>query len=271
MSRAIDYYRLLNVLSVDVVAGALICALFFARIFDVSLSVYELVALGLTVWIIYTTDHLRDARRIHQKASTARHRFHQQYFGGLMTILGPIVILDAVSIFFIPTRVLYWGMILTVGVLVYLLMHRYLRLFKETVIAIMYTAGILLPSLSVTHSALHAAHYILILQFAILALTNLLMFSWFDRALDEQDRQPSFATIVGDHAARRSIWSLLVLELLLALLQQWLGDLSVASLFLGIMGFLLLIIFVFRHAFSENDAHRFLGDAIFIIPLLYLL
>jgi len=271
MSRAIQYYRILNVLSIDVVAGALICALFFAKIFAVTLSAPVLLALGFTVWIIYTTDHLRDAKRIHQQASTARHRFHQRYFSELVTALVLFTVLDGLSIAFLPRPVLLWGIVLSVAVAAYLLVHRHLKMLKEISIAIMYTSGILLPSFSIASPKLQVSHYILIFQFFVLALINLLMFSWFDRALDEQDRQPSFATTVGDHAARRSLWLLILLEVLLTLLQQLLGDLPLPSLVLGSMGVLLLAIFVFRGALANNDFHRFLGDAVFIFPLVYLL
>jgi hypothetical protein len=70
----------MNILSLDVVAGAVAGALFFGEILQVQLSFSVLTALGLTVWIIYTLDHLRDAKQILNVASTDRHRFHQEHF-----------------------------------------------------------------------------------------------------------------------------------------------------------------------------------------------
>jgi len=57
-------YQFINVLSLDVVAGAMVSALFFARIFKVQILPWGVLALGLTVWTIYTTDHLVDAKRV---------------------------------------------------------------------------------------------------------------------------------------------------------------------------------------------------------------
>ena len=72
-------YRILNTLSLDVSIGAVISAMFFAEVLQVKILPYGLATLALTVWIIYTIDHLRDARAIGTKASTARHLFHQHY------------------------------------------------------------------------------------------------------------------------------------------------------------------------------------------------
>ena len=67
-------YRLINILSIDVVAGAVCSALFFARLLQVSLLPYGIISLALTVWIIYTADHLLDAKRVEGVATTRRCR-----------------------------------------------------------------------------------------------------------------------------------------------------------------------------------------------------
>ncbi|HZI26137.1 MAG TPA: hypothetical protein VFD46_13730, partial [Chryseolinea sp.] len=138
------FYHYINILSVDIAAGAVVSALFFAKIFDVQIKPYGLIALGLTVWIIYTIDHLRDAKNIKHSASTERHRFHQQYFHALIFCLGLAVLVDAVTIFFIRRQVLEWGLILWVAVVVYLMFQQFLRFLKEFFIATLYTSGVLL-------------------------------------------------------------------------------------------------------------------------------
>lgn len=271
MFRAIQLYRLFNLLSFDVVAGALVCALFFARIFSVSIRPYGLMALGLTVWIIYTTDHLRDAKKIVQEAATERHRFHQQHFNTLIILLGVAMMLDAVTIFFIRKQVLEWGLVLALAVSIYLITQRSLKFLKEIFIAALYTVGILLPSFPVTKVELNSAHYILIAQFAIVALINLFMFSWFDREFDRQSKQYSFVTIMGDRITHRSIWLLFMIEVLLTLIQLFLGELKIPALIVAAMGLVLLMIFVFRASFAKHEYYRVLGDAVFLFPVLFLL
>ena len=271
MLKAIRIYRVFNHLSLDVVVGAIVGALFFARIFSVVITSYALIALGLTVWIIYTADHLLDAKKLDQQASTERHKFHQQHFNTLIPVLSVIIILDAITIFFIQREVLGWGVVLAFIVFVYLVFHGSLKFLKEIFIAILYTCGVLLPSLSITRAGLNSAHYILIFQFSILALINLLMFSWFDREGDQRDMRYSFATVAGERNTKISICILLIIEGLLTALQWHLDELKIPALVLGLMGLMLLAIFVFRSIFARHDYYRYLGDAVFILPVIYLL
>lgn len=85
---------------------------FFAKLLAVRILPYGLVALGLTVWIIYTADHLRDAKLIVHKASSHRHRFHQQNFKVLLIILCVAFVVDAFVILYTRKPVLEWGLIL---------------------------------------------------------------------------------------------------------------------------------------------------------------
>src|SRR5687767_11082148 len=144
------FYQYVNILSLDITAGAIISALFFAKIFNVQIKPYGLVALGTTVWIIYTADHLRDAKKIKHKASTQRHRFHQLYFFPLVYFLCAAIFIDAVAIVFIRKQVFEWGLILSALVAFYLIVQQYLRFLKEFFIAALYTCGVLLLSISIT-------------------------------------------------------------------------------------------------------------------------
>jgi hypothetical protein len=270
MSAFVRLYRLLNLLSIDVVGGALICAVFFADILHVSTRSYGLLALGLTVWIIYTADHLRDAREISGRASTERHRFHQVHQKELIVLLGLAILIDGVTIFFIKQQVLEWGIVLSLVVFAYLFVQGWLKFLKELFIAVLYTCGILLLSVPVSNITLNTFHYLLVLQFGLIALTNLLMFSWFDRDLDQQEGQNSFVTLAGEKTTRLVIWSLLTTQLLLTAIQGLIGMLLIPSLILGVMGLVLFIIFFFRSTLAWNDRYRLLGDAVFFLPIIYL-
>lgn len=269
MRVAIRIYRLLNILSLDVVVGAWASALFFGRLFFVPIGPPELIALGLTVWIIYTTDHLRDARRMSRRASTERHRFHQKYYKPLLGFVVVLAILDTIAIGFIPGAVLIGGIILMMPVAIYLLTHQWLRFLKELCIAIMYTGGVLLPSLPLTGVDLNRGHYLLIVLFIVLALINLLMFSWFDREVDQKDQHQSFVTLVGDRTTRIAIWMLIALEVSVSLAMAMLTAQVLAFLLLACMGIALLTIFAFRRPLARNDYYRLLGDAVFLLPFFY--
>jgi len=262
-------YHHINILSLDVAAGAVICALFFARIFQVSVSLAALTALCLTVWIVYTIDHLRDATSISKAACTDRHRFHQKYFKAVSITLLVIMVLDFVVIWFLPRRMLMLGLMLWIVVLGYLVLQRYLKFLKEFFVACLYTAGILLPSLALITEDLQTVHYILTGKFFITALMNLLLFSLFDYKEDRNQQQHSFVTWFGPASTRKGILLLGLINILSGI-RLWSFDPGVAIIFIS-MNIMLLMILFFQRPLRSNNYYRKLGDAVFFIPLFYLL
>jgi len=264
------FYRFFNLLSLDIAVGAVGGACYFARILEVHVRSYALASLGLTVWIIYTTDHLLDARKIPGRASTERHRFHQQHFRTLAAGVVIAAVIDFVLILFIKRAVLYGGFLTFAVVLVYLALHRKLAWLKEGVVALLYCAGVLLPSLLVTPIELQTADYVLFLLFFLTALINLLMFSWFDREYDLADRHQSFVTVMG---ADRTFVLLLILFVLNAGLCAYglLVTEYYAAFFIPLlMNGVLALILAWRGWFAQHDRFRLLGDAVFLLPFLYL-
>lgn len=271
MQNLVRVYRLLNILSIDVAAGAVVCALFFAKIFDVSVIPFGLISLGLTVWIIYTADHMLDAYKIQRPASTERHRFHQQHFKKLFVFLIIAMVIDAIQLAFIRKVVLYQGLALAVIVVVYFLAHRYLKFFKEVIGAALYSGGVLLIPWSVNSGIASAYQLLLIAQFAMTALINLFLFSWFGLHQDEKDNHSSYATVMGYSATKYSIAILFFVQFFVSVIQFELGIYFLPVIILLLMNLLLLIIFSQRSFFEIHDRYRLLGDAVFLLPLIYLL
>jgi hypothetical protein len=263
-------YRLLNILSVDVAVGAVISSLFFAKIFEVHILPYGLICLGLTVWIIYTADHLIDARTLQHQASSERHRFHQRYFKLLFALLIVGVVIDSVQLFFIRRTVFIEGLALALVIIIYFIIQRSLKLFKEVIGAALYTGGVLLIPWSVKMDAPTMYQLVLIAQFAITALINLLLFSWYDKQQDEQDSHSSFATVMGESATKGSLIILFIVQAALAVVQFFIGEAG-PIVVLNAMNAMLLLIFANREYFGTEDRYRLLGDAIFVLPLIYVL
>lgn len=267
MSYALKIYRQLNILSVDVSAGAVVCALFFARILDVSVGVPGLVVLGLTVWIIYSADHLLDARRIGEQAATNRHRFYQSYFRVMVWVTGLLAVTDAVMIFFIRPSVFHAGLVLGGAVTVYLLAQRYFGFLKELVGALLYTGGVVLPAFAFRDDRTIATdQWVAMFCFLLLAWINLLLFSLFDRESDEEHMQVSFTTALGEENTRRVVVALtgICISLCLYLL---LGTMRLPSLVLLVMSLVLVLLLRFQAYFGRNDRYRYVGDAVFLFPL----
>jgi 4-hydroxybenzoate polyprenyltransferase len=264
-------YRWFNLLSLDIAVGAVGGACYFARILDVAVRPYALVSLGLTVWIIYTTDHLLDARKIPGRASTERHRFHQRHFRTLAVLVVVACVVDFVMILFIKRAVLYGGFLMFAVVVAYLVLHRKLAWLKEVVVAVLYCGGVLLPSLLVTPIMLQWADYVLFLLFFVTALINLLMFSWFDREYDLADRHQSFVTLMGAGRTFSLLLALFVLNTGLCIYGLSMPGYALAFLIPLLMNGVLGSILAFRSWFAQHDRFRLLGDAAFLLPFLYLL
>jgi hypothetical protein len=262
-------YQYINILSLDVVVGAVISALFFARLLDVSVEVATLAALALTVWAIYTIDHLRDARAIRTIASTDRHRFHQKYFRAIFLIVGAVMVMDFILILYLPAAVFRAGLMLAFIVLIYLALQRYLKFLKEFFVAILYTAGVLLPSLTIREFHVLPIHFLIFGKFFITALMNLLLFSLFDYKEDRHQQQHSFVTWFGPDSTRYGIISLGLINILTGF-RVWRFDSSVAIIFIS-MNVILLALLHFRRELVLNNYYRIVGDAVFFIPVLYLL
>lgn len=270
MKKLFQIYRLLNTLSIDVTAGAVICASFFAHIFDVTVLPYGLISLGLTVWIIYTTDHLIDARKVKQPASTERHRFHQNHFKFLLTVLIIAVAVDAIQLIFIRKVVFRDGLVLASIVSVYFALQRYLKLLKEIFGALLYSGGVLLIPFSLRNEVFSSSQLVLIVQFILTAFINLLLFSWFDKHRDEQDNHTSFTTVMGGKATLLVLMALFLVQGIMALFQLlfWYNSWEIV---LVLMNVVLFLISIRKQYFEIDDRYRLLGDAVFLFPVFYLL
>jgi 4-hydroxybenzoate polyprenyltransferase len=263
-------YRYVNLLSLDIVAGAIICALFFAQVFSVEVLPVGVLLLAVVVWIIYTADHLLDAHRLKSEASTNRHIFHQQFFKPLLLVWILFVCVGVVLLFFIRIQVFKSGVIIFVLVLLYLLTNRYLRFLKEFIGAWLYTMGVLTLSLSMAIEELQKQHVMLIFQFFLTAFFNLILFSWFDRESDRKDQHTSFVLHFGERATRYFLISLMCIQALLVFIQvSWSGLFWEATVIASMQAFLFLLMLMHK-CFSKADLFRLIGDAVFFIPLIYL-
>lgn len=270
MKAAIRFYQVLNKLSIDVAFGAMVCSAFFASLYAVTVDSITFVCLGISVWLIYTVDHLLDAKIIKESASTNRHRFHQEYFNLVMWVAIGFLAVLLVLLSFIDLSVLYGGSILSSVVVLYFLVQRRLTMLKEMLGAILYTTGVLLPVFTLSKDFMDILFSGPVILFFATALVNLVLFSWFDNDTDLQDKQPSIANTIGERSAKGVIYFLFMLFIIAA------GVLSHAESFRVILVFatmnsILFLIFLCPNWFAQNDRYRMVGDAVFFIPLIHFL
>lgn len=271
MSSIIRTYRLLNILSLDVVAGAIVSALFFAKVFYVTILPYGLAALGLSVWIIYTADHLGDARRIHEPASSGRHRFHQRYPAVILTLLLAAIAVNVVLLFHVRPAVFLWGSVLVIFIGGYLLLHRRFFFLKEFFVAGLYVIGVLLPSLAVTTVKITWFHAALIAQLFLVGLLNLFIFSWYDADRDKSDKLGSFATRFGRARTGSVVRVVAAIEVVTGAAVLMISGFDHAAFYPLIMTAVLLAVFFIPDRFRKHDYYRLVGDAVFLLPAVYVM
>ena len=121
MEILVKIYRYLRILSVDVVIGACISAIFIANYIGVSIQIAPLFTLAVCVWLIYTADHLMDAYHIKHKPHSLRHFYHKKYFKPLVYLFIIASSIGLVSLAFLPGKTVFWGAILLVVILAHFL------------------------------------------------------------------------------------------------------------------------------------------------------
>ncbi|GJM27422.1 MAG: hypothetical protein DHS20C17_00570 [Cyclobacteriaceae bacterium] len=271
-------YRYINALSLDVVAGALVSTLFFAHLFNTKLPVEILIALGLAVWSVYTIDHLWDARRSNQSTGSFRHQLHRRHFKLLTVIASAALLAGGVMTGYLPAATRLVGLFLILTVMVYFLTvhlyHSRASYHKEILVALIYTCGIIAGPYSMAQGHFSFNILLVAIQFAALAYSNLLLFSYYEHEMDRQQNFSSLARSIGERNIKLLIRWILMAILLSAVVglilfnknkvvveSQWVIILMTIPL-----GTLLW----YREYFKQQDRYRLLGDAIFLIPLFWL-
>lgn len=274
-----EVYEFIQVLSLDVVAGAIIGALFLAKHIGVILPHSTLIALGSSVWIIYTVDHLLDAQATQHKAHTLRHRFHQKFSKQLTLVTISIALLSSTCLWFLPSSTLYYGLALCGIVGCYFVILKVfagnLSAFKELSIAIIYTIGIFIAPISLFNWNSPELVILCFLQYLLLACINLFEFSLFDEESDKNDGHSSVVSRLGKKRTEQGIVIFLLLFFSITayifLTDESINENLSFHIVFFLMGSVLSIIFLKQSFFKKYQQYRILGDAVFLLPIIDLL
>lgn len=259
-------YRLINWLSIDVMLGAMACAVFFLQLLGAPISWVPIFLLGLSVWVIYTADHLIDAQRIGQ-VHTLRHRFHRRHYMWLLIALFGGLSLIGVLSFFVSVDILGWGVFMMMLVATYLILRSYYGFIKEIGIALLFCAGVLLPGIAETATFGKLFTRWEVFSFMDNVLINVLIFSWYEYKDDVLEGFNSFAVHFGKSATRLVIHILLLLQACIYLWGLYSYWQLYPALILFSMTLALLIVFYFPEYFQHNERFRLLGDSVFLFPV----
>lgn len=275
------FYTLMRHFSLDVVAGAVGSSFFASRVIREDLPPAWYVILGCSVWLIYTLDHLIDARRMGPLAQTARHRLHHRIFWPL-TVLWAVVFLAALAtaILVLPWSLMQSGFIVggmaCAHLFLVLVVGRKMApgLTKEVGVAIVYTTGMWLPVIQMRQSSLPLWNWLIVAMFFLLACANLLLLSVYEKKSDEADQQTNIANWAGEKTTRRVIQLILGLALILgaAVLYLRFDLIALASVtILTVICVAHFQILFFPEFFRPRERYRAWGDLSFCFTWLILL
>lgn len=254
-----------NLLSLDAPLVAVLWQGFLAYRFSLPLRPAGRLVLGLTVWAIYLLDRLLDARKPRSLDEAARHRYYRH--SKLMEALLAIVLAAdiVIALRWMRPAVLREGLILLVGVLVYLgIFHipgHCVKVPKEVAAAILFTAGTFLTAWTTIPCSNLAWPAV---AFFVLCLANMIAIeAWEWHELPNQ-------TLVAPHPCTRWLartylfWvTLAVIVCVIAGRNEWYTSIAVSA------GACALLFSSGRRLSLE--ARRALVDGVLLSPLLFLM
>lgn len=264
-----------RILSLDVVVGAWASAYMVSSWLEVEMPIFFWFALPVSVWVIYTADHLLDAFRLKEKAHTPRHLFHFTYFKPIAVLLLILGIVCVGIVPFLSLPVFYFGLGMGAFTLFHFLLVKWVGdrnswfLWKELGVGLIYTGGvwgvpILLKSEPLSEIDIHFAA-----QFFLLAMINLLTFSMYEMKTDEIDGHTSFVLAIGKKNTR-SLLIFLALLVLASATRTLVYGLPILGIAVQVILLLMLGILMWvakdEARFRKDEAYRAWADAVFLFP-----
>ncbi len=272
-----SFFNFINTYSILVAVGSFSSYLFFSDLFNIKPNYIVASGLSIGLWVIYTLDHLLDGLSIGGNASSVRHREHFLKHKQIarLILFGSISLI--VLSFWLPET--YYSYIVFLCVVTslhfwinYTLSVRFiaLRHFKEVFVAFVVTIGfVITPILEAQpFKDVNQLIYIFIF-FYLINLSNLFLFSYFDKERDQKDNMITIAHFYGLDKLRWLIYLGVGVSFIVLVISYMHGYISGVSflIFLAMQTTLLGII-IFPSFFRTNDRYRFFGDLIYLYPLI---
>ncbi len=271
--------ELLQFLSIDTVLGTVAIGYMAIRILNVEPNPIWWLILPMTVWVVYSVDHLIDANKKKNDAIIERHYFHYQ-FKFPIAIMVMIVGITALilSLLYLDFGIVKLGILLCVIISIYFTLLSTIKysnivlLQKELIIAFTYTTGIFLAPLYWNGSLPSHPILIIIINIFLLAWAEGVIISWFDFENDIKDGHNSFTIIVGRRRTRQVlilVHMLIEISIIYVLISSTLSTVILFTFFiLLLINFILGLTILFPFSSLSTKYHRIIGESVFILPAL---
>jgi 4-hydroxybenzoate polyprenyltransferase len=239
------------------------------------------LSLALTVWILYTGDHILDAWKHRKRPQRELHKFIFRHRRNLIWFMGVITVVDLLLVFnLLSTAYLKYGMALAGLVLLFyatrhlLRRNRILFIPGELFVLVLYMAGTWLGPFVSRTEPLHSTQALIALMFGLVLFMNLGIISLYDIHIDSRLGIVTLARTLGPKATRNLLVGTGMVIYLLAILQLMvfgMDRLFRFPLILSAMATLLLMVLLMPSYFRKNDYYRWAADAVLYLGFLGLL
>ena len=235
------------------------------------ISMPSVAVLGIAVWLIYVLDRLLDNQK-NAIILTERHLFHQSNQRILWFCVIICTVICAGLLFFVPFNIIKFGIVIALITGGYLLIINQISAenafqhYKEPITCLVYVSGVfgitILNKPSMFSSQIGSIFLLIVFQ-------NLLLFSLFE--LNNSPETNNLAQFLGKKSSKNIIFGIFFVIIVLGgfsfviLAKNY--QYKVLSIEL-LMSFCLVIITHFQSFTRQNERFRWLGDGIFLLPLL---
>lgn len=274
-------YRYFHYLGLDIVLGALASSCFAAQLFGVFPGPIWWITLALTVWVLYTGDHMLDAWRHRKKVERNMHYFLLKHRRLLIYSLCVVAVVDAMLIINLLDKAIFKYALILAGLvlLFYAMRHvfrknRFLFIPGEIFVLLLYMAGTWLGPVSSLKEDFLTSHGLVALIFGGVLLMNLGVISLYDLKLDSRMGISSLAQILGLSRTKNLLMGTGIAIFLISLLQFLVFDadryFQFALILCGMAAILLFVVYQ-PSRFRKNDLYRWTADAVLFMGFLSLL
>lgn len=268
------FFRFVNTLSLDIVIGALASGYFVTKLLDVELGFVWWIVLALSVWIIYTLDHLIDAYRLKNEAHTLRHKFHFQYRKEIIVTVFFTTIVNAVLVILLLDRaIIIFGLTLSVYTGLYLLMiflwgnKNFALMQKELFVGLIYAVGIWGGPMAVLKYQLTHLEVGFFISFFFLVLSDILVLSHYEVNSDDIDMHSNFVLRHGLRTYKVILYALLGFVFCFSVLVNFLlGEMVIYSTIYILMIVSMWILVWLKPLLERNYVYRWIIEMIFWLP-----
>lgn len=264
------FLKTLHYLSLDVVFGAVASSWIFWKIPDGNgmANLPSILILGICTWIIYILDRLLD--NLKSEPEDARHQFHFQHQYYLQVGIIILFFIAAILAFFLPRNVIYFGIALSVLILIYFyILQKKSKLanyqyFKEIFTSAIYSVCVVGSAFS-TKPNLDWQAYLAGFIFFLLVHQSILIFSFYES--QAYPKTKNLAKKLGKTNCTYLIFCVLALSIVSIFSTD---NLFLQKVFLieSLMAFCSVLIYFFQARLAKDENYRWLGEMVFWLPLI---